>query len=278
MATVVLDDIAAHEHALNGDIAMQMVVLLHGRARAAGLHSGGLFNLGEPDDFRIPDLGFHRTRDYRDYMPTAALVVEVLSPCDETFKKFGFYAVHAVDEVWLAAIGIDGYEPDASQAGGGPAQGAAVSSGAEGGRDQRVQVDAGLDGERVQREPTHVQGLVAERGQRAVAGLHEVADVEVLLGATRRGMPVQVHRYGRDQLQVRNARLLDGLAQRAGGQGGVAVLQVAAGLQPQPDLAVQHQQDVGTRDVQHDGAGRQVVRVVAAAHRPLVEPVQQFPA
>ena len=80
---------------------MPLVVLLHGRARAAGLHSGGLFNLGEPDDFRIPDLGFHRTRDYRDYMPTAALVVEVLSPRDETFKKFGFYAAHAVDEVWV---------------------------------------------------------------------------------------------------------------------------------------------------------------------------------
>ena len=92
---------AAHEHARNGDIAMQLVVLLHGRARAAGLHSGGLFNLGEPDDFRIPDLGFHRSRDYHDYMPTAALVVEVLSPRDETFKKFGFYAVHAVDEVWV---------------------------------------------------------------------------------------------------------------------------------------------------------------------------------
>lgn len=93
--------VAPHEHARNGNIAMQLVVLLAGPARAAGLHPGGLFNLGEPDDFRVPDLGYHRTREFLDYMSTAALVVEVLSPRDETFKKFGFYAAHAVDEVWV---------------------------------------------------------------------------------------------------------------------------------------------------------------------------------
>ena len=55
----------------------------------------------EPDDFRIPDLGYHRTREFFDEMPTAALVVEVLSPRGETFKEFGSYAAHAVDEVWV---------------------------------------------------------------------------------------------------------------------------------------------------------------------------------
>ncbi len=32
-------------------------------------------------------------------MPTAAIVVEVLSPGDETWEKFGFFAVHGVEEV-----------------------------------------------------------------------------------------------------------------------------------------------------------------------------------
>ena len=33
--------------------------------------------------------------------PTAALVVEVVSPGDETWEKLGFYAAHAVDEVLI---------------------------------------------------------------------------------------------------------------------------------------------------------------------------------
>ena len=32
-------------------------------------------------------------------MPSAALVVEVVSPDDETWAKLGFYAAHSVDEV-----------------------------------------------------------------------------------------------------------------------------------------------------------------------------------
>jgi hypothetical protein len=28
-------------------------------------------------------------------------VIEVLSPDDETFQKFGFYAAHGVDELWV---------------------------------------------------------------------------------------------------------------------------------------------------------------------------------
>lgn len=50
----------------------------------------------------MPDLGFHRRGvDLQLYMPTAALVVEVLSPDDETFAKFGFYAARGVQELWV---------------------------------------------------------------------------------------------------------------------------------------------------------------------------------
>ena len=35
--------------------------------------------------------------------PTAALVAEILSPHDETWEKFSFYAAHGVDEILVAS-------------------------------------------------------------------------------------------------------------------------------------------------------------------------------
>jgi Uma2 family endonuclease len=102
-------------------VAQQLAVLLDGPARASGLvpamHE---FNLGESEhDFRVPDGGLHRELSDRVWNPTAALVVEIVSPEDETWKKLPFYAAHRVDEVlivdpgersvhWLARSG-DGY-------------------------------------------------------------------------------------------------------------------------------------------------------------------------
>ncbi|MEH3076862.1 MAG: Uma2 family endonuclease [Quadrisphaera sp.] len=94
--------VAPHEHARNGITAMSLTVVLDGRARRAGLQPGGSFNLGDPDDFRVPDLGFHRPGTVPTlYCPSAALVVEVLSPDDETFAKFAFYAGRGVEELWV---------------------------------------------------------------------------------------------------------------------------------------------------------------------------------
>ncbi len=58
--------------------------------------------MGSPSNFRVPDLGYHRTRPGTLYVETAALLVEVLSPDDQTFAKFGFYAEHRVDELLVA--------------------------------------------------------------------------------------------------------------------------------------------------------------------------------
>ncbi|MGH2909269.1 MAG: Uma2 family endonuclease [Solirubrobacteraceae bacterium] len=55
-------------------------------------------------------------------MPSAALVLEVVSPEDETWDKLGFYAVHDVDELlivdprkreihWFALRPGRGYQP-----------------------------------------------------------------------------------------------------------------------------------------------------------------------
>jgi Uma2 family endonuclease len=79
-----------------------LAVLLHPYAQAAGLTGTGPFNLGRPDDYRVPDRGFHRGQPKGTWVPTAAVVVEIISPDDETYEKFGFYAAHGVEEILVA--------------------------------------------------------------------------------------------------------------------------------------------------------------------------------
>lgn len=60
------------------------------------------FNLGESEhDFRVPDGGLHRPGAAGLWHATAAVVVEILSPGDESRQKLAFYAEHDVDEVLL---------------------------------------------------------------------------------------------------------------------------------------------------------------------------------
>lgn len=100
----------------------QLASLLRPLAKRAGLHSGGQFNLGESEnDFRVPDGGLHRVPPTGVWHRTAALVIEIVSPNDESWEKLPFYADHGVDEVlvvdpqqrsveWLALAG-NRYEP-----------------------------------------------------------------------------------------------------------------------------------------------------------------------
>lgn len=107
----------------HADIAQQLAVILDAPARSAGLwptmHE---FNVGTSDhDYRTPDGGLHRERPSAVWFGTAALVVEIVSPGDESWEKLPFYATHRVDEVliidpseaavhWLA-LADDGYGP-----------------------------------------------------------------------------------------------------------------------------------------------------------------------
>lgn len=103
-------------------ISAQVGRLLAAPASAAGLTVTDAFNLGDSkQDFRVPDVGLHRPGAGGTWLPTAALVVEVLSPDDDTWKKLPFYAMHEVDELlivdpekrsvdWLG-LADDGYEP-----------------------------------------------------------------------------------------------------------------------------------------------------------------------
>lgn len=77
--------------------------LLTPYAQAAGLHGSTAFNLGDgPTDFRVPDGGYHRGAPSGTWVPSAAIVVEIVSPDDETYAKFEFYAAHGVEEVIVA--------------------------------------------------------------------------------------------------------------------------------------------------------------------------------
>ncbi len=95
--------VAPAPHAHHGIVEVELLNALAPAAQRVGLRATGAFNLGsDADDFRVPDGGYHRTVPDGVWIATAAIVVEVLSPHDETFEKFGFYARHRVDEIVVA--------------------------------------------------------------------------------------------------------------------------------------------------------------------------------
>jgi Uma2 family endonuclease len=108
-------------HGRHGRILQQLAELLGPPAHAADLTPMGDFNVGAKGDYRVPDCGILYPGPDRLYYPTAALVVEIVSPEDESWAKLPFYAAHDVDEVlivdpkkreihWLGLRG-EGYEP-----------------------------------------------------------------------------------------------------------------------------------------------------------------------
>lgn len=108
-------------HSSHGMVAADLAAELRVPARRRGLRETGPFNVGEPDNYRVPDGGYHRSTPGSVWVSTAALVFEVLSPDDETFAKFGFYFDHGVEELIVAdpagrsvqwfIRGADGFEP-----------------------------------------------------------------------------------------------------------------------------------------------------------------------
>jgi Uma2 family endonuclease len=84
-------------------LGQQLAVLLGVPARTAGLVAAiQPFNLGESaEDYRVPDGALHRAIPRELWFPTAALVVEIVSPGDESWQKLPFYAAHNVDEVLI---------------------------------------------------------------------------------------------------------------------------------------------------------------------------------
>ena len=90
-------------HPRHANVQGQVLTLLREPAERGGLVMlGGPFNLGEPNDFRVPDGGIVVPPVDTAFLPTAYVVVEILSADDETYTKFGFYARHGVDHIVIA--------------------------------------------------------------------------------------------------------------------------------------------------------------------------------
>ncbi len=89
--------VAPEAHSNHSTLQLRLADLLRPAARRLGLLEAGSFNLGEPGDFRVPDAGLIvRPGVWHD---TAVLVVQILSPDDETFAKLDFYTAHSVREL-----------------------------------------------------------------------------------------------------------------------------------------------------------------------------------
>jgi hypothetical protein len=85
----------------HGNLQAQVLRLLDPPANAAGLIVHGPFNVGAPDDCRCPDGGLLEPGPDDLYLPTAALLVEVISPDDDSWIKLPFYAAHHIDELLI---------------------------------------------------------------------------------------------------------------------------------------------------------------------------------
>ncbi len=103
----------------HGDLESQLHAILRPLARRAGLTMIGQSNLGEGEhDFRVPDCALHRPGASGTWHSTAALVIEIVSPHDESWEKLPFYAAHDVEEVLIVDpakrsvdwLGLDGGE------------------------------------------------------------------------------------------------------------------------------------------------------------------------
>jgi Uma2 family endonuclease len=89
-------------HVWHGYIDAKLGSLLLPHAEAAGLIAITQVNIGQLGNFRAPDGAYLRTLPDEVWVPSAAVVVEVLSPHDETWEKFPFYFERGVEEICVA--------------------------------------------------------------------------------------------------------------------------------------------------------------------------------
>jgi Uma2 family endonuclease len=74
-------------HGRHGRVDAELAATLHSRARRVGLWDSGPCNTGTPDDYRVPDRSFLADQVTRRFYPTAEVVVEIVSPDDESRNK-----------------------------------------------------------------------------------------------------------------------------------------------------------------------------------------------
>jgi Uma2 family endonuclease len=89
----------------HGRIDDQLGWILHPLAARAGLDGTTTCNIGSPQDFRVPDRAYFRGGEDLVWNPTAAIVVEVVSPGDESRRKSDFYFRAGVEEFLIVDPG-----------------------------------------------------------------------------------------------------------------------------------------------------------------------------
>lgn len=93
--------VAPAPHGRHGLIDYQVARLLGPLADRAGLRGSGPCNVGGPENYRVPDQAYFRDASPETYHATAELVVEIVSPGDESRSKFDFYFRAGVSEVLI---------------------------------------------------------------------------------------------------------------------------------------------------------------------------------
>ncbi len=88
-------------HSRHGLVDYQLHRLVGPRADAAGLKGCGPCNIGTPHDYRVPDLTYFADPASHTFNQTAEIVVEIVSPGDESRMKFDFYFRAGVAEVLI---------------------------------------------------------------------------------------------------------------------------------------------------------------------------------
>jgi Uma2 family endonuclease len=93
--------VAPAPHWRHARVEDEIAAVLRPAASNAGLSGGSACNIGTPDDYRVPDRAYLRAGTGGMWNPSAAIVVEILSPDDESIRKLGFYFGVGVEEVLL---------------------------------------------------------------------------------------------------------------------------------------------------------------------------------
>lgn len=96
--------VAPAPHGRHAAVDHQLARILGPVADQAGLTGAGPLNIGVADDYRVPDQAYLRDPALSAFHPSAAVVVEILSPGDETLAKLPFYFRQGVEEVLLVDV------------------------------------------------------------------------------------------------------------------------------------------------------------------------------
>jgi Uma2 family endonuclease len=97
--------VAAAPNARHSDVQAQLIRILGSLGDHVGLRVHGPDNIGGPRNFRVPDVVLLRGTPDPVWQHTAAIVVEVVSPGDESRLKFGHYFDMGVEEFLIVDPG-----------------------------------------------------------------------------------------------------------------------------------------------------------------------------